>query len=501
MSLISDRNRIYLVLMYFSMSFFYITFILVDAQDPVPVLGYMMGLIVFVVATHDTLLHIISQATGHSSSISELSYFSAFIELSRKIHNLLEVDDVLGLVNDTLKQNIHIVNTHFLLSHDLPTRLQVDDVTRPAGRGLYCWSAAGTLPISLQELENEALKRGRAITLPEASQTLENIFEATRTNAMIPLIQDGTLLAVILLGRSDNTPPYSDFELQMFNFLANQLTIIFDRIRIYAKILQKTAMDHAEKLQVMQSLSANIAHEMRTPLSGIRASISGIEEYLPQLLECYQLCAEREKERFPPIRESHLSVLTNTPPRIKLMIDQANTVIDMLLMNLRENALDRKQFNVIQAADIIEQAVDRYPFKSGQREKLQLDLAQDFSFLGIESLCIYILFNLLKNAYYSLQAAQKGDITITLRRDGSNGVICFRDSGLGIEPAVISRVFEGFFTTKQEGTGAGLAFCKRTIESFNGTIVCESVPRHFAEFLIRLPAYEPQQQTTQQKAV
>ena len=494
MSLMSDRNRIYLVLMYFSLSFFYIAFILNDEQDPVSFLGYMMGLILFVVATHDTLLHIISQATGHSSSISELSYFSAFVELSRKIHNLLEADDVLTLVNDSLKQNIHIVNAHFLLSRDLPTRLQPQG-TAVTG-GLYYWSDAGELAISLPELEREALKRGRTVTLPEASLTLKSIFDITRTNVMIPLIQDGTLLAVFLLGRTDNTKPYSVFELQMFNFLSNQLTIILDRIRVYAKILQKTAMDHAEKLQVMQSLSANIAHEMRTPLSGIRASISGIEEYLPQLLECYESCPERERNRFPPIRESHLGVLTNTPPRIKLMIDQANTVIDMLLMNLRENALDRKQFNVIQAAGIIEQAVDRYPFKSGHREKLHLDLSQDFNFLGIESLCIYIMFNLLKNAYYSLQAAQKGEVTIRLHRDGKEGVIRFRDSGLGIEPAVISRIFEGFFTTKQEGTGAGLAFCKRTIESFNGSIVCNSVPREFAEFIIRLPLFNEEVATT-----
>lgn len=487
MTLIADRNRIYLVLMYFSISFFYIALVLNDEEDPVPLLGYMMGLITFIVATHDTLLRIISQATGQSGTLSELTYFTAFIELNRKIHNLLEADDVLNLVTDALKQHIHMVRAHILLSNDLPTHLQ------PAGRmpqgagGLYSWPAPLSLPVPLPELEREVLKRQRLVTLPDATGALKAVFDATATNLMIPLVQDGTLLAVILLGRTDNSRPYSGFELQMFNFLANQLTIILDRIRVYSKIMRQTAMDHAEKLQVMQSLSANIAHEMRTPLSGIRASISGIEEYLPQLLECHQWCVEHAREQFTPIRESHLGVLTNTPRRVKLMIDQANTVIDMLLMNLRENALDRKQFNLISAAAIIDQAVDRYPFKSGQREKLQLDLAANFHFLGIESLCIYIMFNLLKNAYYSLQAAQKGDITIRLSREGNEGVIRFRDTGLGIEPAVLDRIFEGFFTTKQEGTGAGLAFCKRTIESFNGSIRCESVLRQYAEFIIRLP--------------
>ncbi|MES2606447.1 MAG: hypothetical protein V4603_16045, partial [Pseudomonadota bacterium] len=278
MSIIADRNRFYLVLMYFSMSFFYIAFILNDEQDPIPILGYMMGLITFVVATHDTLLRIISQATGYTSTISELNYFSAFIELNRKIHNLLEADDVLILVNDTLKEKIQVVRAHYYLSQDLPSRLGSGQPTTEAGSRLYCWSESAQPVFSLQELEKEALKRARLVTLAEAAAPLKAIFETTNTSLMVPVIQNGNLLAVFLLGRTDNSKPYSDFEVQMFNFLANQLTIILDRIRVYTKVIHKTAMDHAEKLQVMQSLSANIAHEMRTPLSGIRASISGIEE-------------------------------------------------------------------------------------------------------------------------------------------------------------------------------------------------------------------------------
>ena len=168
MSIFSDRNRLYLVLMYFSMSFFYIAFVLTDEQDPIPVLGYMMGLIVFVVATHDTLLRIISQATGHSSAIGELNYFSAFIELNRKIHNLLEADDVLILVNDTLKEKIQVVQAHYYLSQDLPSRLGTGEPAPEPGSRLYCWSESAKPAFSLQELEKEALKRHRLVTRAEA---------------------------------------------------------------------------------------------------------------------------------------------------------------------------------------------------------------------------------------------------------------------------------------------------------------------------------------------
>lgn len=488
MNLFMDRNRLYLILVYFSMSFFYVSLVLSEEQDPVPLLGYILALIIVIITSHDTLLRVISQATGHLNYASELQFFSAFIELNRKIHNFLEVDDVLVLVNDTLKARVQVRRTVYLLSAEIPAR-ESAALDEASGLHLRNWPDHKQWTFHTSDFEAEVLETGKVISSLDAPPMIQQAFTETGTNLLVPVIQNGKMLCVILLGRSISDKPYTAFEYQMYGYLANQLSIILDRIRIYAKILQKTAMDHAEKVQVMQSLSANIAHEMRTPLSGIRASISGLEEYLPQLLKSYDYCVRNMPAQYPPIRENHLNTLQGTPRRIKLMIDQANTVIDMLLMNLRENALDRRQLNPCHAAAIVEQAVDRYPFKTGEREKLHLHLEQDFTFLGIESLCIYILFNLLKNAFYSLQSAQKGDITITLVRGDPYNKLIFRDTGLGIAPEVVEKVFDGFFTTKSDGTGAGLAFCKRTVLNFDGEIDVRSVQGEYAEFVISLPVF------------
>src|SRR5690606_10469558 len=107
--------------------------------------------------------------------------------------------------------------------------------------------------------------------------------------------------------------------------------------------------------------------------------------------------------------------------------DQANAVIDMLLMNLRDSSLDRQQFGLCSAADCVRQAVDRYPFKTGEREKVRLALDEDFKFLGVDILFVYIMFNLLKNALYSIRSAQKGDISIVLKRGNPYNVVSFRD--------------------------------------------------------------------------
>jgi signal transduction histidine kinase len=486
MKLFMDRNRIYLVCFYFSMSFFYLSFALGE-EDPVPMLGYILALIIFIVLSHDSLLQVISQSTGQAGTTSELSFFSAFVELNRKIHNFLEVDDVLVLVNDTLKEKVQVRKVIYLLSHELfPSSLDAstDSQNNLLLRG---WPDEGAWGFHNAEFEQLLEKNHQLVSLNDAAAPVARAFAETGTSLLIPVVQHEKVLCVILIGRSDNAKHYTQFEQQMFTFLANQLSIILDRIRIYQKIVQKTALDHAEKVQVMQSLSANIAHEMRTPLSTIRASISGCEEYLPQLLEGYEYSAEMLPEKFSPIREDHRNSILGTPRRIQLMIDQANTVIDMLLMNLRENALDPKLLQVIDARKMVEQAVDRYPFKTGESEKLFLHLKDNFAFLGVESLCIYILFNLLKNACYSLQSATKGEIHITLERGSSANLILFRDTGLGIDPGIVGKVFEGFFTTKHDGTGAGLAFCKRTVNSFGGDITCNSVLGEYAEFRISLP--------------
>ena len=300
------------------------------------------------------------------------------------------------------------------------------------------------------------------------------------------MLSQGRLLAVLFLGHFDVQRPWRDMELQLADYLCNHLSIILDRIRIYEEVAYQREMDHADKMQVMQTLSANIAHEMRTPLSGIRASISGIENYLPLLLSSYRQMVQQEqgatRER---IRDQHLQTLQVTPERIRLMIDQANTVIDMLLMNLRNSALDRLER--CDAARCVEQAIERYPFKSGERAKVHLQLDNNFQFMGVEVLMIYILFNLLKNALYSLRSAQKGEIFIHLEKGKKSHTIFFRDTGEGMLPEVSAQIFESFFTTKADGTGVGLTFCRRTLRHFGGDIECDSVYGEYSEFRLQLP--------------
>jgi signal transduction histidine kinase len=291
---------------------------------------------------------------------------------------------------------------------------------------------------------------------------------------------------LLMLGNLEET--VRDFEFRILDYFAGQLTAVLDQDRDFEAMRQQTELDYTEKMLVMQDLSANIAHEMRTPLSGVRATMDGLETILPKLLEAYRQSNEKSPETLSAIPEDRLRILENTPERITLMIDQANSVIDMLLMNLKDNKVDKKQFGVFSATACIKQALDRYPFKRGELEKITLDIEQDFYFRGIDHLFIFVLFNLIKNSIYSINAALKGEILITLKPGRGVNRIVFRDTGEGIEQTDLEKIFEGFYTTREEGTGVGLAFCRRTMRSFGGGITCDSESGEYAEFILEFPA-------------
>ncbi len=292
----------------------------------------------------------------------------------------------------------------------------------------------------------------------------------------------------MLLMLGDLEHSVKEYDFRILDYFAMQMAAILDQDKDFDAIMQQTELNYEDKMQVMQDLSANIAHEMRTPLSGVRASMDGIESYLPLLIQTYRESIKANPETIQTIREDHLNILEKTPERINLMVDQANSVIDMLLMNLRDNTVDKSQFSIYAAADLLRQALDRYPFKRGERDKVILYIDHDFYFRGLDNLFIFVIFNLLKNALFSINSALKGQITIELKPGKGVNHIVFRDTGEGIDRQVVSRIFDGFFTTRSDGTGVGLAFCRRTIRSFDGDITCLSESGEFAEFVIDLPA-------------
>jgi signal transduction histidine kinase len=95
------------------------------------------------------------------------------------------------------------------------------------------------------------------------------------------------------------------------------------------------------------------------------------------------------------------------------------------------------------------------------------------------------LMNLVLNAQQAMGGG--GRITITVGRDNGSAAIDVSDTGPGIGPEMIDRLFKPFQTSKKEGSGIGLAMVKRFVDNFGGSVSVESQPGQGATFHLRLP--------------
>ena len=96
-----------------------------------------------------------------------------------------------------------------------------------------------------------------------------------------------------------------------------------------------------------------------------------------------------------------------------------------------------------------------------------------------------LLVNVLQNARQAI--AEAGEIRVRVFDRDERAVVEIADTGKGIEPALLERIFEPNFTTKSSGSGLGLAMCRQIVESMNGTISVESTPGVGSTFTITLP--------------
>lgn len=244
-----------------------------------------------------------------------------------------------------------------------------------------------------------------------------------------------------------------------------------------------------EKLNAYKALGSAIAHELRTPLLGIKGGINGIAKYYPKLLEGYQSALEHELP-VQKIKRSHLKNLQDVVERLDIEIDYANTIIDMILISSNPENRGREKMGYYSLNDAVETALHRYPFKSEAESNLvHWERSRDFHFWGSDVLLMHVIFNLLKNALSFIGKAGKGEIYIWTEEHNDSFTLHVKDTGTGISKKIRSRIFDDFYTSLNagQGTGIGLAFCKSVMYQFDGKIECESEFGLFTEFKLTFP--------------
>lgn len=275
--------------------------------------------------------------------------------------------------------------------------------------------------------------------------------------------------------------------------IGNSLDITkLKQTQIELKIAKETAesigKSETELRKAVMILTGSIVHDLRTWITIVGMAGDSIQTYFPALLNGYQKAKDAslipEEDQ---ISDNQLKALEKILPSVeqtaKDMDDFVNSTLKTLSAALKNENRELSECSMHQC---IHKTLTRYPFLTDQADLVKWDRA-DFKFMGNELLMIRVIFNLINNSLQQIKNNSAGEIFITTERRDNSNILRFKDTAGGVSTEVLSHLFVGYLTTKQEGTGIGLAFCKITMESFNGSITCNSIHGDYIEFELSFP--------------
>ncbi len=231
-----------------------------------------------------------------------------------------------------------------------------------------------------------------------------------------------------------------------------------------------------EKLASMKMLAGAIAHELRTPLASISMMSTNLKKSLTRLFESQENQGSTEPDK----------ALMSMPERLNSTAKNAFTIIDMVLMNLKDVS-GQDVSKIISMEYYVRETLADYPLTETEKSLINFNPTTDFEFKGDETLFKHVLFNLLKNALHYVKASGKGEITITLKPGRYENQLIFKDTGKGMPESMVPHIFDRFYSRTQHGTGIGLAFCKSVMSKFKGSIACESIENVHTTFILSFP--------------
>jgi PAS domain S-box-containing protein len=224
------------------------------------------------------------------------------------------------------------------------------------------------------------------------------------------------------------------------------------------------------RINQMVAMTGSIAHEINQPLSAIVANASAglrwLERTTPDVDETRTVLREivDEGHRAGEIIKG-IRAMFRADDKSRVSVDLNELVREVLVLTQDE----RRNWQI----EVHSELDENLPSVTADRVQLQ-----------------HVLFNLMTNAIDAMESVTDRNriLRVKSKPNGSAGVlITVEDSGIGIAPENINRIFSAFFTTKSHGMGLGLAICRSIVESHGGRLSASPNYPHGATFQIVLP--------------
>ena len=254
--------------------------------------------------------------------------------------------------------------------------------------------------------------------------------------------------------------------------------------RAYALQQSNTQLVQQEKMAALGALVAGIAHDMHTPIGTITSNSDILSRSLARLRELMDAEGFPETVRRHPELTRVIAIVQDISGVNQLACERIISIVRSLRNYARLDEAERRTADLHEGLDSTLTLV---------HHELKNRITVNREYGDIPPIECHpnqlnqVFMNILVNASHAIEG--KGTITIRTRRDGDRVQIQISDTGPGITPEHLPRIFDTGFTTKGAGvgTGLGLAICSKIVREHHGRIEVESQAGRGATFTIRLP--------------
>ncbi len=238
--------------------------------------------------------------------------------------------------------------------------------------------------------------------------------------------------------------------------------------------VQKSTNGHLKQLEELSKLTGTLAHEIKNPLSTIKINLKLVSE---QLQDSNADAPAGKGGRIPARALRKMTVIQKETDRLEQILDGFLKYIDRTKLQLV-------------SVDINELISDMIDFYASQAHSRSITIRQGLYNKPLickvdEGMLKQLILNLFINAQQTM--SNGGELIIRTDRQKKQAVIQISDTGCGIAPANLSKIFDAFYSSRPQGSGLGLPTAKKIIEAHNGTITVDSEPGKGTSFTVKLP--------------